>query len=155
MSESANLRQRIETLALRLVVDEPHDAANWIPELERIQVLAEEEQAGELAAAAAQMSTSIRTGEFDAAAMQQGMLLLQRAMETPAAAAAPPPPAADSELLADFVLESRDHLSAIEAQALALERNPSDTEALNSAFRGFHTIKGIAGFLELWHVQEL
>ena len=57
--------------------------------------------------------------------------------------------------MSDFVLESREHLATIEAQALALERDPSDGEALHAAFRGFHTIKGIAGFLELWDVQEL
>ena len=59
------------------------------------------------------------------------------------------------ELVADFVLESREHLATIEAQALTLERDPSDGEALNSAFRGFHTMKGLAGFLELWDIQEL
>ena len=57
--------------------------------------------------------------------------------------------------VADFVLESREHLATIEAQALTLERDPSDGEALNSAFRGFHTIKGLAGFLEFWDIQEL
>ena len=44
---------------------------------------------------------------------------------------------------------------AIEAQVLTIERDPRDAEALNSVFRGFHTIKGLAGFLELWEVQKL
>ena len=55
----------------------------------------------------------------------------------------------------DFILESGEHLANIETQALTLERDPRDSEALNSAFRGFHTIKGLAGFLELWEVQKL
>jgi two-component system, chemotaxis family, sensor kinase CheA len=155
MPQSAELRQHIEGLALRLVVDEPGDAAEWIPELDRIQLLAERDQAQGLAAAAARVSATIRTGEFDAAALQEGMALLQQAMESSAAPEPAKSPAADTELLADFVLESREHLAGIEGQALALERDPSDTEALNSAFRGFHTIKGIAGFLEMWHIQEL
>src|SRR5262249_23218195 len=65
------------------------------------------------------------------------------------------PVARDPELLSDFLIESREHLAAIEAQALIIERDPLDAEALNSIFRGFHTIKGLAGFLELWEVQEL
>jgi two-component system chemotaxis sensor kinase CheA len=63
--------------------------------------------------------------------------------------------AQDRELMTDFVLESREHLSAIETQLLELERDPCDAEALNAAFRGFHTIKGLAGFLELAEIQKL
>jgi len=55
----------------------------------------------------------------------------------------------------DFILESREHLAAIESQLLTLETDPGAAEALNSVFRGFHTIKGLAGFLELWDVQKL
>ncbi len=36
-----------------------------------------------------------------------------------------------------------------------MERDPCDSEALNSIFRGFHTMKGLAGFLELWDIQKL
>ena len=57
--------------------------------------------------------------------------------------------------MGDFLLESREHLAGIEAQTLTLERDPCNADALNSVFRGFHTIKGLAGFLELWEVQEL
>jgi two-component system chemotaxis sensor kinase CheA len=63
--------------------------------------------------------------------------------------------AQDPELIADFILESREHLVNIESQILTLERAGPDAEALNSVFRGFHTIKGLAGFLELWKMQEL
>jgi two-component system chemotaxis sensor kinase CheA len=38
---------------------------------------------------------------------------------------------------------------------LTLESDPHASEALNAVFRGFHTIKGLAGFLELWEVQKL
>jgi two-component system, chemotaxis family, sensor kinase CheA len=63
--------------------------------------------------------------------------------------------AQDPELIGDFILESRDHLVNIESQILVLEREGLDAEALNSVFRGFHTIKGLAGFLELWEMQKL
>jgi len=59
------------------------------------------------------------------------------------------------ELLSDFVLESREHLASIGSQLLTLESDPRASEALNAVFRGFHTIKGLAGFLELWDVQKL
>ncbi len=56
--------------------------------------------------------------------------------------------AQDPELVGDFILESREHLVSIEKNLLTLERNPGEKEAVHSVFRGFHTIKGLAGFLE-------
>jgi two-component system chemotaxis sensor kinase CheA len=157
MAGSAELRQHIEDLALRLVVDGPGTEAHWTAALERIQRVAEREGASAVAEAAARVAVSAHGGGFDAAALQQEMTILQQALDagTPAAPAAHKAPAEDTELIADFVLESREHLAAIEARALALERDPSDGDALNSAFRGFHTIKGIAGFLELADIQEM
>jgi two-component system chemotaxis sensor kinase CheA len=38
---------------------------------------------------------------------------------------------------------------------MELERDPGDSEALNAVFRGFHSFKGLAGFLELWDVQRM
>jgi len=42
-----------------------------------------------------------------------------------------------------------------ENQVLTLEHNPCDAEALNSVFRGFHTIKGMAGFLDQDAIREV
>jgi two-component system chemotaxis sensor kinase CheA len=83
--------------------------------------------------------------------------LLRDAALLQESAATPPPSsvALDPELIGDFVLESRDHLANIENQLLVLERDASNSESLNAIFRGFHTIKGLAGFLELWDVQKL
>ncbi len=81
--------------------------------------------------------------------------LLQRAAQLQECAAPRAQVALDPELIGDFVTESRDHLANIETQLLTLERETGDTEALNAVFRGFHTIKGLAGFLELWDVQKL
>ncbi len=63
--------------------------------------------------------------------------------------------ASDPELLNDFLVESREHLSNIELQLLALDQNAADTAALQAVFRGFHTIKGLAGFLGLDAIQSL
>lgn len=53
----------------------------------------------------------------------------------------------DAELVADFLVEAREHLSLIEGQMLSLERDPSAMEVIHAVFRAFHTIKGLAGFL--------
>jgi two-component system chemotaxis sensor kinase CheA len=63
--------------------------------------------------------------------------------------------AADPELLNDFILESREHLTALELHLLALDQDPNNLEALHAIFRGFHTIKGLAGFLGLSSIQEV
>lgn len=166
MSHSPELRRQIEELALRLVVEDSAtamQAAAWIPALERIHESALREQAGQVSAAAAAILELIRGGGEPpdegrmACALQDGVGRLQQALEVAQqpVAAHDLPPAQDPELLSDFILESREHLAAIEAQVLTIERDPKDAEALNSVFRGFHTIKGLAGFLELWEVQKL
>lgn len=65
------------------------------------------------------------------------------------------PLASDPELLGDFILESREHLTAIELQLLTLDQEPSNAEAIHAIFRGFHTIKGMAGFLDLDAVRDV
>jgi len=51
------------------------------------------------------------------------------------------------ELLQDFLLEATELLSNVDNKLVELERNPHDKILLNNIFRGFHTIKGGAGFL--------
>ena len=63
--------------------------------------------------------------------------------------------AQDPELLEGFVMEANEHLSAIEGHLLVLEKKPSELDAIHAVFRAFHTIKGIAGFLELARVQAV
>jgi len=168
MAQSTELRQQIEDLALRLVMGEPDTAAataEWMPALERIRDAAQHSQAGQTTAAACALIEAVRASadpkardsERSASDFQDGIARLQQAFDLDAqgAVASTLSPAQDPELLADFVLESREHLVTVEAQMLTLERDPHDSEALNAAFRGFHTIKGLAGFLELWEVQKL
>ena len=61
----------------------------------------------------------------------------------------------DPALLAEFATEAMDHLQTAELGLLDLEVNPANHEALGAVFRGFHTIKGTAGFLGLTDVQGL
>ncbi len=59
----------------------------------------------------------------------------------------------DRELIAEFVVEATEHLDNAEVQLLTLETDPKDIEAINALFRAFHTIKGVAGFLNLGDIM--
>ena len=62
--------------------------------------------------------------------------------------------AGDVQLVHEFIGEAGGHLDAAEVQLLALEKNPGDLDAVNAVFRGFHTIKGVAGFLNLKQIGD-
>ena len=55
----------------------------------------------------------------------------------------------DEEILQDFLVEAGEILEQLSEQLVALEQTPDDRELLNAIFRGFHTVKGGAGFLQL------
>jgi two-component system chemotaxis sensor kinase CheA len=63
----------------------------------------------------------------------------------------------DDELLAEFVNESREHLTTIETDLLAIEEAGAniDVELVNKVFRAAHSIKGASGFFGLIKVKEL
>lgn len=61
----------------------------------------------------------------------------------------------DPQLLEDFLLESAEHLANIEAMLLDIEQGSTSAETLNSAFRSFHTLKGLAGFLDFNVIQQV
>lgn len=63
----------------------------------------------------------------------------------------------DDGLLNEFVIESRDHLNAIEPDLLALEKQGADLEqeVINRIFRAIHSIKGAAGFFGLENLKNL
>ena len=56
---------------------------------------------------------------------------------------------ADEEILQDFLVEAGEILELLSEQLVELENRPEDKELLNAIFRGFHTVKGGAGFLQL------
>jgi two-component system chemotaxis sensor kinase CheA len=64
-------------------------------------------------------------------------------------------PAEIQELLGEFLAEAGDLLEGVDRDLVELERRPQDSELLNRIFRGFHTIKGGAGFLEATALVDL
>ena len=59
------------------------------------------------------------------------------------------------DLLSDFLMEAGDMLSDVDSKLMGLEKNPGDSGLLNEIFRGFHTIKGGAGFLNAGELVTL
>ena len=55
----------------------------------------------------------------------------------------------DDEILQDFLVEAGEIIELLSEQLIELEQSPEDVEILNAVFRGFHTVKGGAGFLAL------
>jgi two-component system chemotaxis sensor kinase CheA len=62
--------------------------------------------------------------------------------------------AQDEEILQDFLIEAGEILEALSEQLVELENDPENTELLNAIFRGFHTVKGGAGFLSLTELVD-
>lgn len=63
--------------------------------------------------------------------------------------------AQDPELVQEFLIEAREHLSRIEALMIEIENGTCNTEPVHGVFRSFHTIKGLAGFLGYEAIQKL
>jgi two-component system, chemotaxis family, sensor kinase CheA len=147
------LRQHIEELALEVALcdlSSPEQIRPLIPMLDQIRRRAESAQMTAVAEAASVTSASAPELRNLISRLQQ----LVEAQVTPVAPDVPLLFNQDPELVADFIMESREHLAALEAQLLALEQDPLNTEAINTIFRGFHTIKGLAGFLDFSGIQQ-
>ncbi len=67
----------------------------------------------------------------------------------------PSPLAEDPELVSEFIMESQEHLRSIESCLLSIEEGNAAPDAVHAIFRGFHTIKGLAGFLEFDELQKV
>ena len=61
----------------------------------------------------------------------------------------------DEEILQDFLVEAGEILEVLSEQLVDLENRPDDADLLNAIFRGFHTVKGGAGFLQLDTLVDL
>jgi two-component system, chemotaxis family, sensor kinase CheA len=66
-----------------------------------------------------------------------------------------PPEISDPALAADFVTEASEHIQSAESALVDLEMDPHNTDQLDVVFRAFHTIKGVAGFLNLTLIQDV
>lgn len=61
----------------------------------------------------------------------------------------------NDEILQDFLIEATEILEQLGEQLVELEQAPQDIDLLNAIFRGFHTVKGGAGFLNITPLVEL
>lgn len=61
----------------------------------------------------------------------------------------------DEDILQDFLVEASEILEQLSEQLVELEKRPDDRELLNAIFRGFHTVKGGAGFLSLGELVDV
>lgn len=61
----------------------------------------------------------------------------------------------EDDIFQDFLVEAGEILESLGEQLVELENSPSDSDLLNAIFRGFHTIKGGAGFLNIEAVVEV
>ncbi len=60
----------------------------------------------------------------------------------------------DEEILQDFLIEAGEILESLSEQLVELENDPDNADLLNAIFRGFHTVKGGAGFLSLTELVD-
>lgn len=166
---AAELRAQIDGMATRLVVGS--DVKSFAAALKQLSESAVKDGYAETADLALNLARTIQGASKDKKSVEntlkQGLSILQEVLESEDAKArasqkqktesqpAPNPLAQDPELVGDFITESREHLSSIESQMLALEQNPSDTDVIHAVFRSFHTIKGLAGFLEFATIQKV
>ncbi len=61
----------------------------------------------------------------------------------------------DDDILQDFLVEAGEIVDKLSEQLVSLEQSPRDSDLLNAVFRGFHTVKGGAGFLGLTALVEV
>ncbi len=65
-----------------------------------------------------------------------------------------PPEAIIDETTSDFVCEALEHIANAESSLMDLENDLKNTELINTVFRAFHTIKGVAGFMNLTPIVD-
>ncbi len=166
--EAGELRRQIENLALECVLGQRLDAPEALRALSETLARIRDHAAGagwgEVAEIASKLADPVSEaaggGGADLAALEQalrkGVSELQQAVERRSAGESRQKDLSqDTELLNDVILESREHLATVENRLLTLERDPGNSEAIHSVFRSFHTIKGLAGFLELTAIAEV
>jgi two-component system chemotaxis sensor kinase CheA len=177
IAELSSLTERIDELSTRLLIEGVQALAteDFLP----LAQAAREQQNEPLALACDALADSLKSPRKKSARAQlhtrvsHGLEHLRTLLDNPPApaskqpaapraaispAAEPASLAADEDLIREFITESGEHLVNIEGQMLILERNAGDGESietLNAVFRAFHTIKGLAGFLEFGSIQAL
>ena len=156
--DAASWKTRVDELATRLMVE--GSGENVLAELQLFVEQARTDELTRFRKVAASLIASLQANLETGAAhlLKTGIADLQASLEASPSNAAAVSPAClseDAELVADFIVEAREHLSQIEGQMLLLEREPSSMEVIHAVFRAFHTIKGLAGFFDFRVVQAV
>lgn len=158
----SELEALLERAATQFMLGENADTVVTLALLSEVAIPGEVKQvASELLAVARRNAIGERNWEDEASRlkMEQGLDHLRRILSSVQAEAAKQITSSalnqDPELVGDFILEAREHLQAVESGLLVLEKEPANSETLNAVFRSFHTIKGLAGFLEFGVMQDL
>ena len=177
-----DLGSRVDDLAVRLMLGAT-EKDQWILSFEKLARRAEIEKRADVAGIALESMEAILNPSADAsswnAVLSKNIVRMQQAIagnetekargnmdpshpEQSSESTVTSPPSAESsslandrELVADFVLEVRDHLVQVEIQMMTLEKAPEDREAINTVFRAFHTIKGLSAFLDLTDMRDV
>jgi two-component system chemotaxis sensor kinase CheA len=166
------LRERVDELAVKLVVGGA-GGEQWTALLEGICRGARTD-VERIAAESLQALPNVADADGFEALFSAGIVRMQQALaqapvqapvedgaETKvfpsptAPAAAPVSLGEDPEMIGDFIMESREHLTQVEIHMMTLEKETEDIEAINTVFRGFHTIKGLAGFLDFGDIRDV
>lgn len=152
-------KAQLDEVATRLMVD--GDGAAAMDALRAIGIQLQQHELGPSAQVLDGLLSRMEDNPESGAThlLKSGLAELQATLNTASkqesAEAAPVSLSEDAELVADFLVEAREHLSQIEGQMLILERDPSSMDEIHAVFRAFHTIKGLAGFLDFARVQAL
>ena len=77
------------------------------------------------------------------------------AESSPGAEAAGKDRVQDESLLKDFITEGLEYIGEIEMNILNLEQEPDNKDYINAIFRPFHSVKGVASFLNLDGIRML
>lgn len=163
--ELANLNEQLDELSTRLLVD--GIASITAQDLIMLGQTAEAQGDPDFYAVATSLSECFNLPDADLRTqLNEGFIRLRALLDNPVGTPASVLPAApqadllaeDEDLILEFITESGEHLVNIEGQMLILEKNIGDSESsetLNAVFRAFHTIKGLAGFLEFHSIRSL
>jgi two-component system chemotaxis sensor kinase CheA len=158
---AADLLAALAAAVVEAVADDPASVADVAGALERARKGGA--LAGPLAAEAAALAKALEApAGAEAALSRLGALLGDEVAKGQAPAAAAVPVAASAqrdaetiELIGDFLEESGEGLARADEMLLAVERDGPEEDKVHALFRVFHTIKGVAGFLELTEVVSL
>lgn len=151
------LETEVETLATAVMAGSGNEDL-WQQELTALLNHAVGCAVPSVSGTAAQLTAELTGQGVNRGSMESALIRLQAELQAAGQCCSAPVPMAlaqDPELVADFIVEARDHLATAEAHLLAVEQEDNKPDAIHAIFRAYHTIKGLAGFLELAEIREV